>query len=170
MIPEFAGTGLLPPEPLGRGYICTPTEIEQRFVKDLGSPEWRSRLFRGWHTVREQVGETVPSASWWIWGCFVSNHPEPVWGDGEKLSCITILPESEVAGEERALMLEAYLGAAMDNHSVDAGLVIRFDDGTAESLDTLDVLEGKWRPRATRGFADHSTRELVPAGFLEVLP
>jgi hypothetical protein len=39
-----------------------------------------------------------------------------------------------------------------------------------DHLEAVDVREFKWRPRAAMNVADHRTKELVPAGFVEVRP
>ena len=48
--------------------------------------------------------------------------------------------------------------------------IFEFPPGHPGSVDSLEMLEFKWRPRASVGVADHSLGELVPAGFVEVVP
>lgn len=67
-------------------------------------------------------------------------------------------------------MLVNFIQRTPEEHSIDAGFVFEFSEGTDEFLETLDALDFKWRRRAIVGVADHSTKELVPAGFLEVGP
>ncbi len=67
-------------------------------------------------------------------------------------------------------MLLDFLQGALDKHRVDAGYVFEFAPNSPYRSETLEALEFKYRPRATLGVADHESMELVPAGFLEVLP
>jgi hypothetical protein len=54
---------------------------------------------------------------------------------------------------------------------VDVGIVYDFDRAHPDYVSaTVEALETKWRPRATKGVADHSERTQVDAGFLEVEP
>ena len=170
MIPPFDDRGLLPSEPMNQGYGCTPAEVEQRFVIELGSPVWRARLFREWTLVSDAVRGVVPSARWWLWGCFVSNHPEPLWGESETMSSLVILPEPDLPDPGVTAMLWHFLQSAHSEHSVDAPVVIDFSEDSDDRLETIEALEFKWRPRASLGIADHATKDLVPAGFLEILP
>jgi hypothetical protein len=170
-IPAFDHRGLLPPNLNGAGYVCTPEEIETRLVGELGAPVWRLALYNGWDSVRRTVLSLAPTARWWLWGCFVSNHPEPLWGDLEVLSSIVILPVTELPRQlEHLELLMTFIQAAQTNYRVDVGAVFEFEPDDPNHLDTIDELEFKWRPRATLGIADHVTRVLEPAGFLEVLP
>lgn len=170
MIPEFDERGLLPAPPLGHGYTCTPAGVEQRFVVDLGSPRWRVDLFRGWDLLRGTVAQLVPTASWWLWGCFVSNHLEPLYREFQDLSSLVTLPVHDLPSTEQGTMLLQWLQDARSTHRVDVATVFGFPVDHSEHLETVDALEMKWRPRALSNVADHDTRELVPAGFLEVLP
>jgi hypothetical protein len=169
MLPDFTPEGLLPPTEHGLPYRCTRDEIYERFVVDRGSPDWRVRLFEGWDLVRLAVADVVPSATWWLWGCFVSSHELPLFGADETVSSIVILPAREVLREahRRALLVE-FLQSAEENHRVDVGIVYDFDTDHPDHLETIEALEFNWRPRASQGIADHATRELVDAGFLEV--
>lgn len=168
MIPEFGAGGLLPPNEGSAPYVCNPEEVEQRLVTDLGAPDWRVRLFQGWSTVRATASELAPTARWWLWGCFVSNHSDPLFGADEVLDCLVILPSSEVRDDGLADMLISYLQAAVREHAVDARWVIDFPNGSEEWIDTFQAIEFKWRGQASMGIADHISKELVPAGFLEV--
>ena len=170
MIAGFDDRGLLPPPPQDHGYGCTPAEIEQRFVTDLGSQQWRVDLFAGWDLLRGTVAQLVPSASWWLWGCFVSNHREPLFGELQDLSSVVILPVADLPSIDQGTMLMQWLQGAGSSHRVDVAVVFGFDVAHPDHLETVEALELKWRPRALSGVADHATRELVPAGFLEVLP
>lgn len=171
MIPGFSVHGLLPPGPLDAGYLATVEEVEANFVGALGSPEWRVALFEGWRSVSAAVWEDVPGARWWLWGCFVSNHPIPLHGQHESLTSLVILPEGEVAalGWHRQAKLRTFLQAAEGNHRVDVSVVYEFLPGDERVVDTMELLEYKYRPRASRGVADHSTGTLVAAGFVEVM-
>ena len=52
---------------------------------------------------------------------------------------------------------------------MDVGIVYDLDRAHPDYLSaTVEALETKWRPRATRGIADHVERTQVNAGFLEV--
>lgn len=170
MIPGFDERGLLPPPPQDHGYTCTPIEVEQRFVLDLGSPGWRRELFQGWDLLRGTVAQLVPSACWWLWGCFVSNHAEPLYGEDQDLSSLVLLPTDDLPTPEQVAMLFQWLQGARTTHGVDVAIVFGFPEGHPDHLETMDALEMKWRPRALSNVADHITRELVPAGFLEVVP
>jgi hypothetical protein len=168
MIPPFDEHGLLPPSDFP--YQTTMDEIEQRFVLDVGSAAWRVELLDGFKLVCSAVGGTVPSARWWLWGCFVSNHAEPVMGNNQVMNSLAILPVRDLPQSDAGLaMLVGFLQVAERNHRVDAPWVYEFEPGDDGNLDTMEALE-KWRPRAQVGIADHSTRDLVPAGFVEVLP
>lgn len=169
MIPPFGDSGLLPSSD-GLPYPTTMDEVERRFVLDRGSIAWRVELFSGFKIVHAAVIEIVPSARWWLWGCFVSNHREPAMGNNQVISALTILPEPElrVLGSARLAMLLAFLQAAEKNYRVDAAIVFEFQPDDDRRIETMDALEGKWRPRAERGDADHSGGELVPAGFVEL--
>jgi hypothetical protein len=145
-------------------------EVEERFVLDLGSPTWRTELFDRFRAVHAATAATVPSTRWWLWGCFVSNHATPVMGNNQVMNALAILPEPELRGlGARLTMLVGFLQAAEMNYGVDAAIVYEFEPGDDRNVETLEALEGKWRPRAQVGIADHSTGSLVPAGFVEVL-
>jgi hypothetical protein len=169
-IPPFNERGLLPPTDTGAGYPCQADEVEKRLVTELGSPEWRVSLFEGWDLLRRGVRQIVPIARWWLWGCFVSNHVTPLYGEHETVSAIVILPAADVPSDETGIMLLDFVQGALDRHRVDAGYVFEFGLGHPAHLETVDALEIKYRPRAMVGVADHRSGELVPAGFLEVLP
>lgn len=171
MIPEFDPRGLLSLPADGLPFATSLDEIERRLVIDLGSPEWRVRLFSGLKVVHATVASLVPSARWWLWGCFVSNHPEPLDGKHQVISALTVLPDVEFHDlGDREPALVTFLRVAEQTYKVDAGIVIEFEPGDDRNLETMDAMEGKWRPRAQRGVADHSTRLLEPAGYVEVLP
>lgn len=170
-IPDFDARGLLPPDSNGVGYQCQADEVQARFVTELGSPRWRVDLFDRWDLLRRGVRQLVPSARWWLWGCFVSNHAIPLFGDYETLSALVILPVAELPSDEaQGTMLLDFIQGALKNHRVDAARVFEFPQDNPHQLETIEALEYKYRPRATVGVADHSTKELESAGFLEVLP
>jgi hypothetical protein len=169
VIPPFSESGLLPPDPMDQGYDCSAAEVEQRLVVELGSPDWRVRLFQGWEIVRRTVSELVPTARWWLWGCFISSHLDPLWGEDEVLSSLVILPVADLPKDNLTAMLVSFLQVAPEQHYVDAAFVFDFAEGSDEHLETIDALEFKWRPRAILGVADHATGELEPAGFLEIV-
>jgi hypothetical protein len=169
MIPSFDSRGLLPPSAHGEGYLCTLGEVRQRFVVDLGSPPWRVELFAGLEKLTGVVWSMVPSAWWWLWGCFVSNHPGPLFGDREDVTAVVVLPVEDLPSQrEHIEMLLTYIQAAQGTCRVDCGFVFEFPEGDPRRLETVDALEMEYRDRATSGVADHVSRELVPAGFLEV--
>lgn len=171
MIPPFDSRGLLPSTDGDAPYQTTVDEIHERLVATLGSPAWRVGLFTSWQTVSRAVAETVPSARWWVWGCFVSDHREPLFGESETLSTIVIVPEAEIRLlGDRLPMLVGFLQAAEEQYRVDVDLVYEFEPGDDRTIETMDVLDFRWRPRASKGVADHATRELESAGFLEVRP
>jgi hypothetical protein len=169
MIPSFDTSGLLPPSPGDQPYPATMDELDRRFVLDLGSLAWRVELRDGFQVVRAAVADFVPSARWWLWGCFISSHAEPAMGNHQVMSALVILPESEVRTlGARLPVLVTFLQVAETQHRVDAAMVYEFEPGDERNIDTMDAMEGKWRLRARVGVADHGTGELVPAGFVEV--
>jgi hypothetical protein len=170
MIPEFGSGGLLPPAPGDQGYRCTLSEVEKRFVLDIGSPDWRTELFRNWSGLRVAVGEMVLSAWWWLWGCFISNHREPLFGDLEVLSSLVILPVVDLPDINLITMVVHSLQAAESNFKVDASYVFEFPAGDENVIETMEALEFLYRPRVSRGIEDHESKVLVPAGFIEVGP
>ncbi|MHB8246133.1 MAG: DUF6932 family protein [Acidimicrobiales bacterium] len=168
MIPPFDDRGLLPSSDLP--YSTTMDEVEQRFVVELDSPAWRVELFDGFKLVHAAVAESVPSAYWWLWGCFVSNHQDPVMGNSQVMNSLAILPVRDLPLSPAGLaMVVGFLQVAEINHRVDAPMVYEFDPGDEQNIDTMEALE-KWRPRAEMGVADHGSGLLVPARFLELLP
>ena len=169
MIPDFNQDGLLHPPSTGFRIGARADEVRQRFVVERGSPDWRVRLFDGWDLVRNVVGEFFPSATWWLWGCFVSSHEHPVFGDDETCSAVVMLPVDELPSPGQLAAAVGFLSSA-EQYGVDVGIVYEFDSGHPAHIDTIEALELVWRPRAIRGFADHVTKELVPAGFPEVTP
>ncbi len=172
MIPPFAANGLLPPLPNEAAYACTRDEILKRFVDAPNVPRWRAELFRSWDLVRAVTADVAPSTVWWLWGCAVSEHPEPVFGDHEVLDALAILPLTELAQDDvRAAMIVGFLQAAPERHRVDVRIVYEFERDHPDYVPfTVGALEGKYRPQASRGIADHRTKVLVDAGFLEVRP
>lgn len=138
-----------------------------RFVIERGSPPWRVELFDGWLNVRSVVAELCPGASWWLWGCFVSSHDEPLFGDHESLSTMVLLPARELTSAALTQVLVSFLAGAEEQHRVDARTVFAFDVGDPRYLDTVGMVE-RWRAQAQVNIADHTTMDLVPAGWLEV--
>jgi hypothetical protein len=170
MIPPFTPEGLLPPTEHNRPYGCTRDEVRERFVVERGSTPWRVQLFEGWELVCNVVADIVPGAIWWVWGCFVSAHEDPLFGEAESLSTIVILPFRQLPSEpHRLALLLDFLHGAEERHRVDVGIVYAYDpDHPGYVAQTVGALEFKWRPRAGMGVADHTSKELVPAGYLEV--
>ncbi len=170
MIPPFTPEGLLPPTDHGEPYACTRDEIEQRFVIERGSPQWRVTLFDGWDLVSVAVADLVPGATWWLWGCFVSAHEDPLFGDAESLSALVLLPVASMPASpgQRAVLVD-FLHAAEQNYRVDVRIVFEYEREHPSYVDvTQEALEFRWRPSASLGVADHTTKELVPAGFVKV--
>ncbi len=52
---------------------------------------------------------------------------------------------------------------------MDVRRVVAFDADDPRYLDTVDLV-ARWRAQARVNVADHTTKELVPAGWLEVRP
>lgn len=170
-LPGFTAEGLLPPTPSGDPYVCDADGVRSHLVDLPGGQDWRRRLFDGWDLMRSSVSVIVPSARWWLWGCFVSNHAEPLWGDLERIDAVVILPASDVPTDPVALdHLLGYLRGAHEHHDVDVSFVLEVPSHHPHYTEVRAQLDGKWRPRATKGVADHRTRVLVPAGFIEVAP
>lgn len=111
-VPAFDERGLLPPTEHGEGYVCTPSEIRQRFVVELGDTVWRASLFQGWDELRPGRS-VVPSAWWWLWGCFVSDHVRPLWGDDEVRDAVVVLAVQELVRkpEHGEMVLSVVQGA-----------------------------------------------------------
>ena len=169
MLPGFTSGGLLPPRDEARPYLTDPDEIRARFVVERGSPGWRVELFDGWSSVRSVVAELCAGATWWLWGCFVSSHDEPLFGVRETLSAMVLLSARELTSAALTRALVSFLARAEEQHRVDVRTVIAFDAGDPRYLDTVDAVE-RWRGQAQMNVADHTTMELVPAGWLEVGP
>lgn len=172
MIPPFTTDGLLPPSLDGRGHECSPTDVRQRFVDDLDAPAWRVSLFEGWNEIRAGVSRLVPESRWWLWSCFVSNHPVPLFGEAETLEALVILPVQSVPTSDAELsLLSAALdpGRAQNVLRVVLAVVYEHPPNHPDRIESIEALEYKWRPRAILNVADHNSRDLVPAGFLEVV-
>jgi hypothetical protein len=167
MLPDFTPGGLLPPGAAGRPYATDPDEIKARFVIERGSPAWRVDLFARWSDVRSVVAELCPGATWWLWGCFVSSHDEPLFGEHETLSAMVLLPAGELTSVAVSQALVSFLARAEEQHRVDVRPVFAFDVGDPRSLETVAMVE-RWRAQAAVNVADHTTMELVTAGWLEV--
>jgi hypothetical protein len=151
--------------------LCTVAEVRQRFVDDLGAPSWRVTLFDGWDILRRGVAVFVPSARWWLWDCFISDHTEPLFGESETMQAVVILPAAHLPREEHEIaMLVDFIRSAQGRHGVDLTMVLEYPPGHPDNIETMDALEGRWRPRAVLNVADHVTRVRVPAGFVEVQP
>ncbi len=90
-------------------------------------------------------------------------------GNNQVMSALAILPGPGLRTlGPRLTMLVGFLQAAEINHRVDAAIVYEFEPGDDRNIETIEAIEGKWRPRAQVGVADRSTGVLVPAGFVEV--
>ena len=171
MLPPFNEAGLLPASPNGEPYPCTAAEVRAVFVDGLGAPAWRVELFEGWDLLRRGVAQLVPPARWWLWGCFISAHVEPLFGERETIQAVVLLPVPDLpATDHEIAMLVDFIGNAQDRHRVDATPIFERLPDHPDYLEAVDALEFKWRPRATMNVADHRTMELVPAGFVEVGP
>ncbi len=92
MIPPFDRRGLLPLMGADEPYRCSVGEVKQRLVTDRGLPEWRRSLFDGWDLLQRSVGVRVPSTRWWLWGCFVSDHAEPLDGEYQTVNALAFIP------------------------------------------------------------------------------
>ena len=75
--------------------------------------------------VKRAVGELVPTARWWLWGCFVSNHPDPLFGDAEVLSSLVILPVVDLPDPNITLMMVQFLQAAESNFGGGCAVCLR---------------------------------------------
>jgi hypothetical protein len=170
MIPAFGTGGLLPPNSNNNPYPCTAEEVRARFVEELGSPEWRVALYEGWDLLRRGVGNLVPSARWWLWGCFISSHLEPLFGEHESLQAVVFLPVFDIpkTDHEQAMLVD-FLRSAHARH-VDVTPLYEHAIDHPDYVEIIDAVEFKWLPRASKNIADHVERDLVPAGFVEVLP
>ncbi len=172
MIPPFdPETGLLPPHPDGFGYPCSAEDVRVRLVEDLGSTPWRVELFDGWRRLHAGIADLVPSARWWLWGCFVTSHAEPLWADRQWVDCLVQIEVSDLpAPEARQDQLAALVDTGWAQQlRVDLAVVYVYPTTHPGNLVSVEMLESKWRPRATVNIADHEAMELVPAGFLEVV-
>lgn len=168
MLPPLDNRGLLPHRPTP--YECDVTEVKARFVDALGAPAWREDLFAGWDLLRRSIASLVPTARWWIWGWFVSGHEDPQFGDRETIQAVVLLPVADMPVDaERMALFSAAIQAAQSLNRVDVSPVYLFPPGHPGEIDTLDVLEFKWRPRASVGVPLAGAGDLEPAGFLEVV-
>jgi hypothetical protein len=95
-LPPFDDRGVLPATDHGAPYRISAEDLERRFVAELGSASWRRRLMAGWKELAALVWDDCPGAYWWIWGGFVTNHPEPRFGDHESLTCAVFLQHAEL--------------------------------------------------------------------------
>jgi hypothetical protein len=170
-LPAFDDRGLLPPNENDAPYRCSPADVEQRLVTDLGAPTWRVQLYEGWDLLRRGVALVAPSARWWLWGCFVSAHSEPQFGDAETIEAAVFLPVRELPppGSPELEMLVDFVHSAQARHRVNVAKLYEVSPEEPGYLDYVDAVEFKWRPRASTGVPDHESRELEPAGFIEVL-
>jgi hypothetical protein len=171
MMPPFEPTGLLPPTTNGVPYVCTVDEVRKRFVEEVGAPPWRVYLFDRWELLRRSIGLVVPSARWWLWGCFISAHRTPQFGDYETIQAILLVPAADLpTADDQVALLVNSIRSAQEYHRVDLSIVVEFPPGDPRNIETMDALETKWRPRAVLNVADHASGEHVPAGFVEVQP
>jgi len=170
-LPPFQSDGLLPPNVADAPYVCRLDEVHQRLVVDRGKPPWRERLFEGWDQLRLIVADFNPATVWWLWGAFVSTAPEPLFGEHETISAAALMPaESMPAEVHRRAALRALLQRAEHEFYVDVIPIYDFPADHPDHLLTVEELELKVRPRASKGIADFSSKELVPAGYVEVRP
>jgi hypothetical protein len=87
------------------------------------------------------------------------------------IGAVVVLPVLDLPLQrEHGEILLYNIQAAEATCRVDAGFVFEFPEPDLRHLETVEALELKWRDRATSGVADHVSRQLVPAGFLEVRP
>lgn len=100
----------------------------------------------------------------------MTSHEQPIFGDDETISAVVMLPVRELPDRGQLTAVVSFLRSAGEQQGVDIGIVYEFEPDHPAYVDTMDELEWKWRPRAAAGFADHMTKELVPAGYLEVRP
>jgi len=84
-------------------------------------------------------------AIWWLWGCFVSNHEEPLFGEHESMSCLVILPVAGLTVDSPSVtMLVDFLRGAEERHRVDVGIVYDLDRAHPDYLSaTVEALETK---------------------------
>lgn len=163
MLPEFSPGGLLPPSASGEPYSATIDEIRIVFVEPFPDAPWRLDLFRQWALVRAFVESMIPGARWWLWGCFVSNHEEPLFGEYQSLSSLVFLPPVVDLSNEQVGTLIHFLQGAEERRRVDVAILFN-------EIQTQSFAEAvaKWRRRAQRGVAHHMSKELVDCGFVEV--
>lgn len=170
MIPAFTPSGVLPPSSDGTPYQCSRDEMEQRFVIEFDSPDWRRVLFDGWDLLRNSIAELAPSARWWIWGSLITTVEEPLFGDRASVNALVIVPMPDIPQTpERLALLLGSVHSAEELHRVDAALVLELPTSHAGHHVTTDELRF-WRRRSTVTIVDITTREMVPAGFIEVMP
>lgn len=170
MFPGFTPAGLLPPTADDEPYPYSLQDVRKVFVDDLGAPEWRHRLYESLELLHTAVATIVPTARWWLWGCFVSNHLSPAWGDLERLDLLVLLDVQDLPTAEHELeMLMGLVRSSGERHPVNLSPVYLYPAGHPGTVASESVLS-KYRARAVKGIADHGSMDLVPAGYTEVQP
>lgn len=166
MIPVFTPEGVLPPSPDGQPYICTRDEAEEHLVLALGDTPWRRSLFDEWDLLRGSIAVVVPSARWWLWGSLVTAMPEPLFGERATVNTAVVVHPAGLPADPAALgLLASSVHSALSLHRVDAKLIVAANHRDARAHE-LQV----WRRRASRAIVDLESREMIPSGFIEVLP
>ena len=165
-LPDFDGRGVLPPTEHGEPHLADSSEVEQRFVVDRDSQEWRIRLMRGWHETSQAIWEDCPGAYWWLWGTFVTQHLEPRFGDRETLTCAVFLPDDDLSALSlpRRNQLIWYIQDAERRLGVDVSWVLDLPPDDEDYLEQRMAAE-KYRDRARRSPIEDDE---MPVGFVEV--
>ena len=170
MLPPFTSEGVLPPTADGAPYPGSRDEVETQFVIGLGNPPWRRALFDGWDLLRSSVAQLVPSARWWLWGSLITNVPEPLFGHRATLRAVVRVDIEALPRTAGGLaLLVASIHSAETLHRVDASLAIGYPPHDPRSPDAVADL-ANWQHQAGRAIVDLQSREMIPAGFIEVQP
>ena len=164
LLPPFTTDGVLPPTPDGTPHVCTRDEVDRHFVAAFGNAPWRRTLFDGWDLLRSSIAQHVPSARWWLWGSLITAIPEPLSGERATVSAVLHIDTEALPSAASGLgLLGASVHSALHLHSVDTHLLIHRPSLAPDEL-------ALWARRASQAIVDPQSREMIPAGYIEVQP
>ena len=170
LLPRFNDSGVLPPAPDGSPYLCSRDEVEQHFVINFGDALWRRTLFDGWDLLRSSIAQLVPNARWWLWGSLITATPEPLFGDRAFTRGVVLIDLADLPRDSPARnLLAGSVFSAEQLHQVDASLWVGYPTHDPRRRAADDDLRN-WRHQASRAIVDLQSREMIPAGYIEVQP
>lgn len=170
LLPPFTSAGVLPPTADGSPHTCSRDEVEQHFVTAFPDAAWRRSLFDGWDLLRSSIAQLVPDARWWLWGSLITAVPEPLFGQRAVVRAVVLTELSRLPRDRAALnLLVGSVFSAEDLHRVDASLWISYPPGDSRRPAAEHDLR-TWRHQAGQAIVDLESREMIPAGFIEVQP